>query len=89
MEAIYHSGSGGRETGVIFLHGFQINEVDRKWMATFGSERPMTARQWGHIPRDLGLPPQATVLCRGWEAAWAEEGTRVSVRWRGPVLLIV
>lgn len=47
MEAIYHSGSGGRETGVIFLHGFQINEVDRKWMATFGSERPMTARQWG------------------------------------------
>lgn len=25
--------------GVIFLHGLQTNEVDRKWMATFGSER--------------------------------------------------
>lgn len=26
--------------GVIFLHSLQTNEVDRKWMATFGRERP-------------------------------------------------
>lgn len=25
---------------MIFLRGFQTNEVDRKWMATFSSERP-------------------------------------------------
>lgn len=39
MDAIYHSGSRCKETGEIFLHGFQTNEVDGKWMATFGSER--------------------------------------------------
>lgn len=30
MGAIYHSGSRCKETGEIFLHGFQTNEVDRK-----------------------------------------------------------
>lgn len=81
MEAIYHSGSGGRQTGVIFLHGFQTNEVDRKWMATFGSERPgpgepaVTAQAVGNTSQETSVhPPQATVLGRWQEAAWAEEG---------------
>lgn len=65
MEAIYHSGSLGEETGVIFLHGLQTNEVDRKWMATFGSERPgargaaMAAQAvGGHVPSPGPSPQQ-------------------------------
>lgn len=58
--------------GVIFLHGFQTNEVERKWMATFGVGRPgpgepaMTAQAVGDVfPDDLGLPPPAAGLGRG------------------------
>lgn len=42
-----------RRDRVIFLHGLQTNEVNRKWMATFSSERPK-AQGASHRPSGSG-----------------------------------